>query len=147
MESITYMDQLELIHKNLRPLRIDALPAEVATEYLTTPGFRMTGTFRRTCDHARASYFVSTNEPKAVALKLAHRFSRLPIDRLLRQLRRTEQRIKIAQGRISRITIEHYKAQVVNNIMLPLLAAGKAIVAEIRRREDKIQTMKAIADA
>lgn len=138
------MNQEQLIKCNLKPLRIDSMPAEVATEYLIDPLRKSSGSFRRACAQARYSYYVSTNEPKPAALKLARRFSRLPIDRLLRQLRRTEQRVKSVQNRLTRITVEHYKAQVVNSVMLPLLAEGKAILAELHRREDN---MAAVAQA
>lgn len=135
------MNQNDLIKQNLRPLRIDALPAETATEHLTTPKKKMSGAFRRTCNYARWSYYVSTNQPKALDAKLARRFSSWRIDKLHRQLRRTEQRIKIAQGEISRIKIDFIKEQAVQNIMLPLLALGKALVAEIQRREAVISAV------
>lgn len=115
------MNQTELIQQNLRPLRLDAMPAEVATAYLTTPGTKMTGAFRRTCHYARWSYFVSTNSPKPIA----RRFSSRPINWLFRQVRRTEQHIKL---RVTR------KADIVQNIMLPLLA-------ELRRREANIAAL------
>lgn len=137
----TDMDQLELIQKNLRPLRLDAMPAEVASEYLTTPGRKMSGAFRRACNYARWSYYVSANQPKSVEAKLARRFSSWRIDKLHRQLRRTEKRVKILQGSISRIEVEFIRTQAITDIMLPLLAVGKALVAEIQRRGDAVSAV------
>lgn len=138
------MNQTELIDKNLQPLRIDAMPAETATDFLTKPFHRMSSVFRRTCHYARWNYFVSTNTPKPIEAKLSARFSGWRIDKLHRQLRRVEKRIRIAQGRISRIQVEFIRTQAVTEIMLPLIAAGKALVAEINRRANRDCNAKTI---
>lgn len=135
------MNQTDLVKFNLRPLRLDAMPSEVATAYLASPFTRMTGAFRRTCNYARASYYVSTNSPKPQA----NRFSRRSIDWIVRHLRRTEQRIRIVQGELNRVSVEHIKSNIVQNTMMPLLARGKSLVAEIRRRELSIEAKKGIA--
>lgn len=138
------MDQSELISKNLRPLRLDAIPAEVATEYLTTPGAKLSGNFRRTCHYARASYYVSTNTPKPIESKLERRFSRWPIDKLARQLKRTERRIRMANGALSRIAVEHLREQIVRDVLQPLVAVYKEIIFELAEGRPK---RKVIADA
>lgn len=125
------MNQEQLIKCNLRPLRIEAMPAEVATDFLTAPSQKMSASFRKTCERARYSYYVSTNEPKSLAQKLARRFSSWKIDRLGRQLLRTEQRILITRG----IKVDSIKEQAVQNLLIPLLITEKVIQAEIRSRE------------
>lgn len=131
------MDQLELIHKNLRPLRIDAIPAETATEILTTggsPGKKISGAFRRTCNYARWNYYTSTNIPKPLEVKLARRFSTWPIDKLRKHLRRVMHRMIIARGHISRIPTEFMRTQAIDITLMPLIAKGRALIAEIQRR-------------
>lgn len=129
------MHQEQLIKCNLRPLRIDSMPAQVATEYLTDPLRKMSASFRRACAQARQSHYVSTNEPKPIAFKLAQKLSMRPVVWLRRQLRRTEQRLIIARGAISRIKIDFLRDQALENIMMPLLVARVALIAELERRE------------
>lgn len=131
------MTQLELIQKNLQPLRLDAMPAEVATASLTTPGAKMPGAFRRTCHYARASYYVSCNAPKPIEDKLARHFSSRPIDRLIRQLRRTERKIRRVGPRPSGVLIllgQHYKA-----ILLELQRRASNIFIEQTRKANATQ--------
>lgn len=129
------MNQEQLIKCNLKPLRIDSMPAEVATEYLIDPLQKMSASFRRTCERARYSYYVSANDPKPVGLKLSQKISIRPVVWLRRQLHRTEHRIIIARGAISRIKIEFLQSQAIENIMVPLMAVRKALIAELKRRE------------
>lgn len=128
------MNNADLLKHNLQPLEVDCMPADSALEQLTAPGVKMSSSFRRTCMRARESYYVSTNVPKPAEIRLARKFSGWGVGSLVRQSRRTEQRIRIANGQISRIKVDFIKAELVQNIMLPLLDVHRALRAEITRR-------------
>lgn len=132
------MDQETLIKHNLQPLRIDAMPYEVATEYLTTPGLRTTAAWRRRLHAARASYYVSTNTPKTAEKKLSQRFSRWRIDRLTRQSKRTQKRIRMVQHQLDKTKVQRLYDQIMTGVMLPLIALGQAIQKELDRRTSRI---------
>jgi hypothetical protein len=128
------IDQDTLIKQNLQPLRVDSMPYEVATEYLTTPGHKMSGTFRRECQRARASYYVSTNVPKYLENRLDTKFRDWRIDKLVRQQGRIKKRIKIVQTKINKVKVNDIRENMINGLLMPLFAFSNAIQAELGRR-------------
>lgn len=133
------MNQEDLIRLNLQPLRVDSMPADVATEYLTSPGIIISGAFRRTCIRARESYYVSTISCKPIEVKLARKFSAWSIRRLARHSKRIALRIRAATRGVRRIGTDSIKSQAFDEIILPLLDVERALRAELERRRLNIQ--------
>jgi hypothetical protein len=122
----------------MKQLISDTMPSETALEH-PTKDKRITNSFRKTCQRARATYWTSEQSPKAPQDKLSNRMSRLPIDRLIRAKKRNERRLRHAKNSVNRITVDFIRNALIQEVVVPLIISSEAIGIEINQRELQVK--------
>jgi len=114
------------------------MPPEVALEYLTMRYARINSAMIRSAREARETHWVSEQQPKHPAHKLASRYQRMPIDRVIRAIQRGERRLRHLKQQALKISIDLLREDFVRRVVIPLMDCTQAAKAELANRLTKI---------
>lgn len=119
-------------------LEVDGMPPEIALQNLVAPTQNLSSSFKRTCARARYKHWVSDRQSKSETTRLSSRMKRTPIDRLVRELRRGNRRMKVLQSVLKSIAVDFIREQFIQQHIAPLVNRCMAARAEIERRAKHI---------
>src|SRR5688572_15092884 len=124
----------------MKRIEFDGMPPEVALQNLLEPTQNLSSSFKRTCARARYKHWIGEQTAKPEQLRLGSRMKRTSIDRLLRQIQRSERRLKILTKILEAIPegLTQMREQFVQRNIMPLVHRGLAAQAELKRREKHI---------
>ncbi len=126
----------------MQKLDRDTIPASTATEQLTNPKLRMTGTFRRNLMRSRETHWISEQQPKPLGQRIETMFTHTSIDRVHRAARRSARRLRMAQTQLAKMVVPAIRERFASEVIYPLITVQTAATREIRRRTDKIVNLE-----
>ena len=113
----------------------------IATELLTNPLAKLTGTQKRKCHRARWTFFEYEVQPRKDKFPFKH----TPIDRLHRIVARADKRIRGAWRRIDAIKVPWIAESLAESILPQILSRREAALRELYDRELSVRSNQPVA--